>query len=837
MRWRLLLLSGLAVVVLTVTALLWAAATGQLTGPVTRWLSGQLGRSLVADGGVRITVGRVTRITATGLRLANSPWGARPDMLLARRLTLEVDTRSLLEDTVVLRSLTIEGLDLLLERSASGKNNWDFNLPKHNASTVLPVIIEGVSVPAAKIRFTGPRLDRPLDLAIDNVHQQLRDDQMLDLNVRGQANGTPLDLRASAGPLANLVATRGVVVRIEGQLGEIGLKMGGHIDSLAAPADTDVSVQLQAPNAAYLASRLGIRNLGDGPVALDANISPVPGGTEIHGRVSGRIGEFELNAQGSLAKGAKFDRFAMRSQIAGPDLSLVGGLIGVNRLRVEPFKLRLDLQRTGEWLSIQRADLELGAGRVALAGTLRVGSGLAGSHLEFSASGPDMARLSARFEATEWAQGPFEATGSLRGSPQGKTDLQVRLKTKLGQLSLAGPIGAAPEFYGTRFAATVSGADFAPLGRSLKLPAAPEGGYKGEGNVEWNRAGITVRALRLVVAGDALALEGTFGRPRFTELMDIRFDLAGANSATLAQRFGISNFPPEAYRVGGRIERRKDRTVFTAVKATTASLALQVDGTLGDAPGWQATELTFNADGPSLARFNSLADGTALPKAAFHAAGQLTMTANMLRLRQVQVDVAGTHGTLAAEMALPLDSAAGHFELEAAGPDPATLLPDLKAAAMVGKNFRVSAAGAWVKRQWSLERLMVAADNGTLSLKGKLSLAPRFAATATRCEARTPSLRRLGQSTDHHWPDQPLEIQGTFSATDTTATLEDMVGRLGKSDFAGRIAVRNMDEKPDVDVRVDSQLLDLAPYVEKPSAPAHPWRPRLQARAAAPRDL
>ncbi len=825
LRWRLLLLSGLAVIVLGVIALLWAAANGQLTGVMTRWLSVQLGRTLVADGGLRIEVGRVTRITATGLRLANSTWGTRPDMLLARRLILEVDTRSLLEQTVILRSLTIDGLDLLLERSASGKNNWDFNLAKHNASTALPVVVEDVSVPSAKIRFTGPRLDRPLDLAIDNVQQRVREDQMLDLSVRGHANGTPLDLRASVGPLANLVATRGIVVRVEGQLGEIGLKMGGHIDSLAAPADTDVTVQLQAPNAAYLTSRLGIRNLGDGPVALDARISPVHGGGEITGLVSGRIGEFELRAQGALAKGAKFDRFAIRSQISGPDLSLVGGLLGVNRLAVEPFKLRIDLQRTGEWLSVQRADLELRTSRVALAGTLRAGSGLAGSRLEFSASGQDMADLSARFEKTEWAKGPFEATGSLRGSPQGKTDLQGRLKTSLGLLTLAGPLGAAPEFHGTRFTATVSGADFAPLGRSLNIPAPPEGGFKGEGTVEWNRAGISLRGVRLVIAGDSLQLEGTFGGPRFAELADIRFDLAGSNSATLARRFGISGFPTEPYQVGGSIQRRQGRTMVTALKATTAGLALQVDGTLGDAPGWQATELTFDARGANLARYNGLLDGTALPKTSFHTTGRLTMTANKLRLRQVQIDVAGTHGTLSAEMALPLDSAAGHFELEAAGPDAAALLPELRVATMVGKNFRVSATGAWLKRQWSLERLLVSADNGTLSLKGNLIVAPRFVATAAQCEARTPSLRRLGQSTDHHWPDQPLEIQGIFSATDTTATLEDMVGRFGNSDFAGRIAVRSLNEKPDVDLRVDSKLLDLAPYVDKPSAPAQPVAP------------
>ncbi len=205
----------------------------------------------------------------------------------------------------------------------------------------------------------------------------------------------------------------------------------------------------------------------------------------------------------------------------------------------------------------------------------------------------------------------------------------------------------------------------------------------------------------------------------------------------------------------------------------------------------------------------------------------------MLRLRQVQVDVAGAHGTVSVEMVLPLDSAAGHFAVEAAGPDAAVLLPELNVATMVGKNFRISAAGAWLKRQWSLERLLVSADNGSLSLKGNLILTPHFGATAVQGEARTPSLRKLGESTHHHWPDQPLEIQGTLSATDTTATLQDLVGRLGKSDFAGRIAARNLNDKPDLDIRVDSQLLDLDPYVEKPLPSA---QTESRAPASQPRD-
>ncbi len=79
-------------------------------------------------------------------------------------------------------------------------------------------------MPEARIRFTGPRLDKPLDVALSRVEQRLREDQMLELNARGLVNGTPLDLQAIVGPLANLVATRGVVVQVGASLGRLGLR-------------------------------------------------------------------------------------------------------------------------------------------------------------------------------------------------------------------------------------------------------------------------------------------------------------------------------------------------------------------------------------------------------------------------------------------------------------------------------------------------------------------------------------------------------------------------------------------------------------------------------------
>ena len=811
-RWHTVLLCFLGIAGIGVG--IWqAAAKGYLTRPVTSWLSAQLGRKLVVDGGLRVEVGRVTRLRATGLRLANVPWGGRRDMLLARSVVIEIDTRSLLRDTVIVRRLTVEALDLLLERNASGQNNWTFALHRNGSATALPLVIDAASLPGAKIRLTGPRLERPLDVVLDTVEQREQADGMLNLSASGQANATPIELRMSVGPFSNLVAAREFKVQAEGHLGEIALGVNGHVDSLESPVNTEASLSLKAPDAAYLAARLGLRNLGAGPVALNLAIAPATTGAGVQGRVSGQIGEFEVAAQGSLTEQSGISEIAVNAHVAGPDLSRVGGLAGVKGLPAEPFRLQLNVARTDDAIRIQSADLDLADGHVMLSGFLGPGGGLAGSELAFSASTPDITRIEKRLGVATAANGPFEAAGTVHHGKPGETRLQVNGTTNLGKFALAGPIGPHPDYYGTRMEVDVSGTNFTPLGRALKLADPPTGAFSGKGSVEWGRAGFVLRGASFRADGETLTLDGPLGRPAFARGADLRFELSGPNAARLAERFDLKGLPAAGYRVGGRIQRQNNRSVISDIKATVAGATVQLDGTVGDSPSWAGTNVSFEASGPNLAEFGGLLADLTPPRSAFSIAGQLGVAAGLaIRLNNVQATVADSQGIFSADFALPLDSAPLRFKLDATVPDPTRLLPSVGGTANLGKKLVISVVGARLKDQWSFERLRLASDNGLISAQGALVVAPHMIAKDVQLELRTASLRRTGLPSGQDWPDQPLELHARFSRTEKDMTLEALSGRLGASDFSGRIAARGLDDKPDLDVQLGFGQLDLDPY-------------------------
>lgn len=87
--------------------------------------SAAFGRNVTIEG-LHVTPGRWIKVDLTGLKVANIDNGSRPTMLELRHLTVEVEAVSLLHGPAVVRQSTIDGLSLLLERTADRTANWKF---------------------------------------------------------------------------------------------------------------------------------------------------------------------------------------------------------------------------------------------------------------------------------------------------------------------------------------------------------------------------------------------------------------------------------------------------------------------------------------------------------------------------------------------------------------------------------------------------------------------------------------------------------------------------------------------------------------------------------------
>ena len=92
------------------------------------------GRTLKIDGPLHIGLSLSPSLVAEKVSFSNAPWGTRPEMLTADKLSFQLDVLPLLTGKVALKSVKVTGADILVETNKQGVGNWVFD----TASTAKP---------------------------------------------------------------------------------------------------------------------------------------------------------------------------------------------------------------------------------------------------------------------------------------------------------------------------------------------------------------------------------------------------------------------------------------------------------------------------------------------------------------------------------------------------------------------------------------------------------------------------------------------------------------------------------------------------------------------------
>ena len=118
-------------VILLLLAGAWYASTVVDSVQLTKMLSSSVkaatGRDLKISGPVTLSFFPKISVSAERLSLSNASWASSPDMLTLQRIDLNIKTWPLLAKRIELGNVKLTGLELLLQKNASGKTNWDMN--------------------------------------------------------------------------------------------------------------------------------------------------------------------------------------------------------------------------------------------------------------------------------------------------------------------------------------------------------------------------------------------------------------------------------------------------------------------------------------------------------------------------------------------------------------------------------------------------------------------------------------------------------------------------------------------------------------------------------------
>jgi AsmA protein len=408
-----------------VYALVAAVDGGTLTPRILAAIEGATGRAATL-GAVSLRPGLVPRIAAEGATLANLPGGSQPEMARIRRLEVRLALLPLLRGDVDIRAITIDGADILLERTADGAPNWVFRAaPRPEAPAAEPgsarapaprraVAIAEISLTDSRITLPDPRLGT---LAVAQAR------------VNGFGGGGPV-------AIAGDVALHGVAGRIEAETG-------------ALPLHADAAWPYRA-TLAVAANRITVQGVLGAPVALNAAVPDpaalrplvealAPGAAlppalpplEAAGRLGPGMVPSDLSVTiGALDVGPYLPGLALTRLVAhapaqdGPvDITIETTRAGVaarSELRVEPLAALLP------WQPAQpaRVTLDIAAAGATLhaTGTLAQPRSLSGAAFDLRIAVPALAALAPMLPApppplTDLAiEARLEAAGGLTGA-------------------------------------------------------------------------------------------------------------------------------------------------------------------------------------------------------------------------------------------------------------------------------------------------------------------------------------------------------------------------------------------------------------------------------------
>jgi uncharacterized protein YhdP len=165
--------------------------------------SDALGRK-VTIGALTIGWGDPLTIEVRDLRIANAPWGTRPDMVRVEHIVAAVDVRPLLKGTIRYRRLEATRPDILLERDQKGTGNWKFAgssgsgglglMPKDRTEfpSLLDFLLQDATI---TYRTTS---GKPLVIALKQATvRSAGEDQPVTLAAEGAYNDLPAALKAT----------------------------------------------------------------------------------------------------------------------------------------------------------------------------------------------------------------------------------------------------------------------------------------------------------------------------------------------------------------------------------------------------------------------------------------------------------------------------------------------------------------------------------------------------------------------------------------------------------------------------------------------------------------
>ncbi len=386
---RIKIVIRLAVVLFLVVVAVGAAGIAILVAvdrdEIREFLAAQVrdatGRELVIKGDLDLAISLSPAVVAGDVTFANAEWGSGPHMVSLKRLEVGLELIPLLKSEIKFTKILLIEPNILLERDAQGRANWEF---------------------AAK-----PSEDKPGAVSGDSAapvipQLQLVEFQNASFTFKDQAAGRKFDIRVKRMSLDGNDPSGKLKIRLDGAYAGTAFAIDGALGALAElaanPASYPVDLKISALGAAFnikgnIGRPLGAPNFDMGFAAKGddltatvnsaktlvpgAGLPPIPkiGGFEASGRILGApadpsikelkfsvgtAGYFNITGGGEIAGITASPKINLSVALKGSDLRPFSKLAGARLPKAPDYSIGAALEIRQDGIEAKNIAIPLG---------------------------------------------------------------------------------------------------------------------------------------------------------------------------------------------------------------------------------------------------------------------------------------------------------------------------------------------------------------------------------------------------------------------------------------------------------------------------------------------
>ena len=284
MRKLLLILAGLVVVVLIgVVILISQIDVSEYQEQALAQVEKATGRKVSIDGDLDLSISLTPAIVVEGVRFANAEWGSRPDMVTIKRIEVKVALLPLISGEVEVQRFILIEPDVLLEKNAAGKGNWEIGTADSTDSgetsnkEMTTIDIGTVLVNKLKLVYRDAASEKPVEFSIDTLKLDSIDGDLLKLELKAALDENSINVDGTIGSLQQLFDNNEYPIDINADFGPAKATLKGIVKKPLLGKGLNLAASLNVAHLDELNSLTGGQLPAVGPLSITTQISDADG--------------------------------------------------------------------------------------------------------------------------------------------------------------------------------------------------------------------------------------------------------------------------------------------------------------------------------------------------------------------------------------------------------------------------------------------------------------------------------------------------------------------------------------------------------------------------------